>query len=118
MELFNDYDCTFEYHPRKANVVADALSRKSGASISHICAVRVPQLAELRAIGAELAYSNDGALLANFQVRPVLYNQIREAQDSDPYLLSKKRMIQSGASIEFQCRRDGTLSFRGRLCVP
>ena len=76
MELINDYDCTFEYHPGKANVVADALSRKSGASISHIYAVRVPLLAELRAIGAELAYSNDGALLANFQVRPVLYNQI------------------------------------------
>ena len=27
-------------------------------------------------------------------------------------------MIQSGTSTEFQCRRDGTLSFRGRLCVP
>ena len=118
MELINDYDCTFEYHPGKANVVADALNRKSGASIYHICVVRVPLLAELRTIGAELAYSSDGALLANFQVRSVLYEQIREAQDSDPYLLSKKRMIQSGASIEFQCRRDGTLSFRGRLCVP
>ena len=118
MELINDYDCTFEYHPEKANVVADALSRKSGASISHICAVRVPLLAELRTIGAELAYSSDGALLANFQVWSVLYNQIREAHDSDPYLLSKKRMIHSGASTEFQCRRDGTLSFRGRLCVP
>ena len=104
MELINDYDCTFEYHPGKVNVVADALSRKSVASISHICAVRVPQLAELRAIGMELAYSSDGALLANFQVRPVLYNQIHEAQDSDPYLLIKKRMIQNGASTEFQWR--------------
>ena len=66
MELINDYDCTFEYHPGKANVVAEALNRKSGASISHIGVVRVPLLAELRAIGVELAYSNDGALLANF----------------------------------------------------
>ena len=47
MELINDYDYTFEYHPAKANVVADALSRKSRASISHICVVRVPLLAEL-----------------------------------------------------------------------
>ena len=37
MELINDYDCTFEYHPGKANVVADALSRKSRVSISHLC---------------------------------------------------------------------------------
>ncbi|GJT58707.1 putative reverse transcriptase domain-containing protein [Tanacetum coccineum] len=28
LELLSDYDCEIRYHPRKANVVADALSRK------------------------------------------------------------------------------------------
>nr|GEV67022.1 putative reverse transcriptase domain-containing protein [Tanacetum cinerariifolium] len=28
LELLSDYDCDIRYHPRKANVVADALSRK------------------------------------------------------------------------------------------
>ncbi|GKF81982.1 putative reverse transcriptase domain-containing protein, partial [Tanacetum coccineum] len=28
LELLSDYDCEICYHPRKANVVADALSRK------------------------------------------------------------------------------------------
>nr|GEY33911.1 reverse transcriptase domain-containing protein [Tanacetum cinerariifolium] len=28
LELLNDYDCEIHYHPRKANVVADALSQK------------------------------------------------------------------------------------------
>ncbi|GJY72339.1 hypothetical protein Tco_0476042 [Tanacetum coccineum] len=28
IELFSDYDCEMRYHPRKANVVADAFSRK------------------------------------------------------------------------------------------
>ncbi|GKA20335.1 putative reverse transcriptase domain-containing protein [Tanacetum coccineum] len=30
IEIFSDYDCEIRYHPRKANVVADALSRKEG----------------------------------------------------------------------------------------
>ena len=31
LELIKDYDLEVHYHPRKANVVADALSRKSYA---------------------------------------------------------------------------------------
>ena len=32
LELVNDYDVDIQYHPRKANVVADALSRKAAHS--------------------------------------------------------------------------------------
>ena len=32
LELIKDYDLDVHYHPRKANVVADALSRKSYAN--------------------------------------------------------------------------------------
>ena len=34
LELFKDYDCIIDYHPGKANVVADALSRKTMAALS------------------------------------------------------------------------------------
>ena len=36
LELLKDYDCDILYHPGKANVVADALSRKSSGSPAHI----------------------------------------------------------------------------------
>ena len=47
MELLKDYDCTIHYHPGKANVVADALSRKSSGSLAHIQEVRRPLIREL-----------------------------------------------------------------------
>ena len=34
LELFKDYNCIIDYHPIKANVVADALSRKAMAALS------------------------------------------------------------------------------------
>ena len=36
MELLKDYDCTIDYHPGKANVVADSLNRKSTGSLAYM----------------------------------------------------------------------------------
>ena len=42
VELLKDYDCTILYHPGKANVVANALSRKSMGSLAHITSNKRP----------------------------------------------------------------------------
>ena len=47
MELLKDFDCSILYHPVKATVVADALSRKSAGSFAHITTERRPIIKEL-----------------------------------------------------------------------
>ncbi|GJU28059.1 putative reverse transcriptase domain-containing protein [Tanacetum coccineum] len=41
IELFSDYDCEIRYHPSKANVVADALSRKEGVTPKRVRAMNM-----------------------------------------------------------------------------
>ena len=47
MELLKDYDCSILYHPGKANVVADTLSRKLAGSLVHISTERRAIIKEL-----------------------------------------------------------------------
>ena len=56
MELVKDYDITILYHPGKANVVADALSRKAGSmgSLDHLQASRLPSAREVQILANDL----------------------------------------------------------------
>ena len=65
MELIKDYDCVIDYHPGKANVVADALSRKT--------------VQTLRALNANLSLSDDGNVVAELVARPKSLNRVPEA---------------------------------------
>ena len=58
IELIKDYDYTIDYHSGKANVVADALSRKSSSSIAHLRVTYMPLLIELGSLGVELEVEN------------------------------------------------------------
>ena len=96
IELIKDYECTIEYHPGKANVVANALSRRPMISILHLRAVHLPRLIELRSLGVRLKLIDSGVLLATFNVGPVLIDRIRELQIQDPHIVKLRGEVESG----------------------
>ena len=117
IELIKDYECTIEYHPKKTNVVFDALNRKSTGSISHLKVVYLPRRVELRSLSMRLELIDTRALLATFHVRPILINRIRELQTQDSTKIKLKREAESGQLEGFSIRADGTLMMDHRLCV-
>ncbi|KAI3819778.1 hypothetical protein L1987_13628 [Smallanthus sonchifolius] len=57
VELLNDYDCEIRYHPGKANVVADALSRKNHVMLH--CA-RIQTYIQIRILEAQHVSVTEG----------------------------------------------------------
>eukprot|EP00257_Ricinus_communis_P018449 XP_015577169.1 uncharacterized protein LOC107261563 [Ricinus communis] len=78
MQHGKDYDCRIEYHPGKANVVVDALSRKTRSSVAYLQVFPFSSLVQLRAMNVKLNLQENGVLNATLQVRPILHNRLRK----------------------------------------
>ena len=104
MELIKDYDCMIDYHPGKANVVADALSRKL--------------MQTLRALNAHFSLSYDGTVVVELIARPEMLNRVLEAQTNDEKISTIVKQIEDDKETEFTVNEDGVLYYKDRVYVP
>jgi hypothetical protein len=117
LELIKDYDLEVHYHPSKANVVADALSRKAQCNYLTIDSHFTTLCDELRKMNMEVVSLGT---LDYISVEPTLQDQIIMAQLCDKGVQIIKEMLNQKVD-KYKCFRQdskGILWFEDRLVVP
>nr|AAP50978.1 putative polyprotein [Oryza sativa Japonica Group]ABF97988.1 retrotransposon protein, putative, Ty3-gypsy subclass [Oryza sativa Japonica Group] len=114
LELIKDYDMGIHYHPGKANVVADALSRKGYCNATE---GRLPLELCKEFERLNLGIVSRG-FVAALEAKPTLIDQVREAQINDPDIQEIKKNMRRGKAIGFLEDEQGTVWLGERICVP
>ena len=112
LELIKDYDLEVHYHPRKANIVADALSRKSYAREVQVAATSSELCVEFEQLNLGLVTN-----AVELVIEPTLEKEICKGQLQDAKLKEIAENIVIGKAPGFCMDDNGTLWFGKRLCV-
>lgn len=115
LQLVKDYDCEINYHPRKANVVADALSRKAGV-VAQLSVPRPLQL-EIQKCNIEFYPRGKAPRLSTLTVQSTLKDRIRSGQSTDEQL-QKWRSRDESKGRKLYTVNDGIVRYRVRIWVP
>ena len=107
MELIKDYDLEVHYHPGKANVVADALSRKCYANGLQITSMSAELCAEMEYLN--LSFVTNAMELV---IKPTLEQEIRKGQLEDEKLKEIAENMVLGKAPGFTMDENGTLWFK------
>jgi hypothetical protein len=114
LELIKDYDLGINYHPRKANVVAAAPSRKKYCNATFARKVW-PELQR------EIEYLNLGIVNETtmmIEVEPTLEAEIRKGQLEDAKLKEIHQLISDNKTSDFTEDIQGILWLGKMICAP
>jgi hypothetical protein len=115
LKLIKDYDFEINYHPGKANVVPDALSRRS-----HLNMLGTREL--FPEFCKEFEKLNIGWVsnieVITMEVDSMLEQDIQKGQLEDAKIQDIKEQIKEDKAPEFSVDEQGTLWYKKHLCVP
>jgi hypothetical protein len=115
LDLIKDYDLRINCHPRKANVVADALSRMSYVSQLVMDSMSFELCEEFNKLNFRIVANTE---VIEMEVGSSLLQEIRRGQLEDEKIQEIKCNIKKEKSPGFSEDDEGVLWYKGRIYVP
>jgi hypothetical protein len=115
LELIKDYDLEIHYHSGKANLVADALSRKEQAHAAIVTQLPDELAEDFEKFNLGIVAHTEGITI---EVEPTLEQEIRKGQIGDVKIQEIKYLITEGRGPDFTEDEKGTIWFKNRICFP
>jgi hypothetical protein len=115
LELINDYDLGINYHPAKADVVANTLSRRSRVSQLVVDSMPFELCEEFNKLNLRIVANMEAM---EMEVGSNLLQEIQKGQVDDEKIQEIKRNIKEEMSFGFSEDEEGVLWYKGRICVP
>jgi hypothetical protein len=115
LELIKDYDLEINYHHRKANVVADALSRRSHVSQLVVDSMPFELCEEFDKLNLRIVANTEATKM---EVGSNLLQEIWKGQVEDEKIQEIKHNIKEEKSPSFSEDEKGVLWYKWRICVP
>jgi hypothetical protein len=115
LELIKDYELEIHYHPGKANVVADTLSKKS--QVNMLAAHPMPYELSKEFDRLSLGFLNNTQGVT-IELELTLEPDIRKGQKDDEKINEIRQLIIDGKGKDFREDAEGVVWFKDILCVP
>jgi hypothetical protein len=115
LELIKDYDLEVHYHLGKANVVADALSRKTHCNYLTVKPLDISLCHEIEKPGIEIVQQGS---VANITIESTIRDQIIAAQKENKGIVHIKEKVRKEKASCFRIDEADILWFKNCLVIP